>query len=98
MVFVLTVEAALRSLDRGWDRQGIQLIAYGTTVFATLLVAYRYLPVEMARYPVVFGPLLLLALASVIYGYVRTTRLWDATPAPVRLPRQAEPQPAAELV
>ncbi|MFE0138339.1 phosphatase PAP2 family protein [Streptomyces sp. NPDC059037] len=98
VVFVLTVEAALRSFDRGWERQGIQLVAYGTTVFAALLVAYRWLPVEMARYPVVFGPLLILALASVIYGYVRTTRRWDATPAPVRLPRQAEPQPAAELV
>ncbi|MBL1096268.1 phosphatase PAP2 family protein [Streptomyces coffeae] len=93
VVFAITVEAALRSLARGWDRSGIQLVAYGTTVFAALLVSYRYLPVEMAKHPWVFGPLLLLAMASVIYGYVRTTRLWEPKAAPALQP---EPQP--ELV
>ncbi|MFF1649161.1 phosphatase PAP2 family protein [Streptomyces sp. NPDC058240] len=93
VVFTLTIEAALRSLDRGWDRSGIQLVAYGTAVFAALLVSYRYLSVEMAGHPWVFGPLLILATASVIYGYVRTTRLWDPKAAPVQQP---EPQP--ELV
>ena len=39
----------LRALDRGWDRSGIRLVAYGATVFAALLVSYRYLPMEMAR-------------------------------------------------
>ena len=52
VVFTLTIEAALRSLDRGWDRSGIQLVAYGATVFAALLVSYRYLPLEMAEAPV----------------------------------------------
>ncbi|MEU4463431.1 phosphatase PAP2 family protein [Streptomyces sp. NPDC024017] len=75
VVFALTIEAALRSLERGWDRQGIQLVVYGTTVFTALLVSYRYLPMEMARYPEVSGPLLILAMTSVIYGYVRTTRI-----------------------
>ncbi|MFF7352803.1 phosphatase PAP2 family protein [Streptomyces filipinensis] len=93
VVFALTIEAALRALDRGWDRPGIQLVAYGTTVFAALLVAYRWLPMEMAGHPWVFGPLLLLAMTSVIYGYVRTTRPWEPAPAPTRRP---EPQP--ELV
>ncbi|WP_251019019.1 phosphatase PAP2 family protein [Streptomyces sp. ISL-11] len=96
VVFALTIEAAVRSFDRGWDRQGIQLVAYGTTVFAALLVSYRYLPMEMAQHPWVFGPLLILAMASVVYGFVRTTERWEpktpkATPA-----RQPEPQP--ELV
>lgn len=63
VVFTLTIEAALRSAERGWDRSGLQLVAYGTTVFTALLVSYRYLPVEMARYPYVFGPLLVLAMA-----------------------------------
>ena len=54
VVFALTIEAALRSLDRGWDRSGIQLVAYGATVFAALLVSYRYLPMEMAEPPVGF--------------------------------------------
>ncbi|MBL1097893.1 phosphatase PAP2 family protein [Streptomyces coffeae] len=93
VVFTLMIEAALRAFDRGWDRSAIQLVAYGTTVFAALLVSYRYLPMEMAQHPWVFGPLLLLAMASVIYGYVRTTRLWEPKAAPVLQP---EPQP--ELV
>lgn len=50
---------------------------------------------EMARYPWLFGPLLLLVTASVIYGYVRTTNLWEPKTAPARQP-VAEPQP--ELV
>ncbi|WP_175433739.1 phosphatase PAP2 family protein [Streptomyces hawaiiensis] len=86
VVFALTIEAALRSLDRGWDRPGIQLVVYGTTVFIALLLSYRYLPTEMAGHPEVSGPLLILAMTSVIYGYVRTTR----RPAP-RLPSPRTP-------
>jgi membrane-associated phospholipid phosphatase len=77
VVFTLTIEAALRSFDRGWDRSGLQLVAYGTTVFAALLVSYRYLPLEMARHPWLYGPLLVLAMTSVIYGYARTVALWE---------------------
>ncbi|MFJ1893232.1 phosphatase PAP2 family protein [Streptomyces sp. NPDC088170] len=97
VVFTLTIETALRSLDRGWDRSGIQLVVYGAAVFAGLLTSYRYLSVEMAGHPWVFGPLLILAMASVVYGYARTTRLWDRKAASVRLPEpRREPQP--ELV
>ncbi|WP_411099845.1 MULTISPECIES: phosphatase PAP2 family protein [unclassified Streptomyces] len=99
VVFALTVDAAMRAFARGWDRAAVHLVSYGTTVFAVLLVSYRYLPVEMAEHPWAAGPLLVLAMASVILGYVRTTRLWDAKAAPVRQPeppRPAEPQP--ELV
>ncbi|MGE6737610.1 phosphatase PAP2 family protein [Streptomyces sp. NPDC059900] len=93
VVFTLTVEAALRSLDRGWNRQSIQLVAHGSTVFAALLVSYRYIPMDMAKYPAVFGPLLILATASVIYGYVRTTRQWDPKTAPALQP-EPQPEPA----
>ncbi|WP_123970799.1 phosphatase PAP2 family protein [Streptomyces sp. TLI_185] len=93
VVFTLTIESALRAHGRGWDRSGIQLVAYGTTVFAALLVSYRYLPVEMARHPWVFGPLLILALTSVIYGYVRTTKAWEPAVAAVRQP-EPQPEPA----
>ncbi|MEU8728464.1 phosphatase PAP2 family protein [Streptomyces tendae] len=99
VVFALTVEAAMRAFARGWDSGAVRLVAHGTTVFAVLLVAYRYLPVEMAEHPWAAGPLLLLAMASVIVGYVRTTRRWEAKAVPVRQPeppRPAEPQP--ELV
>ncbi|MFD7934006.1 phosphatase PAP2 family protein [Streptomyces sp. NPDC059755] len=90
VVFAITIEAGLRSLDRGWDRSGIQLVAYGATVFVALLVSYRYLPLQMAEHPWVSGPLLLLAMTSVIYGYLRTTALWEPKTAPAR---QSEPQP-----
>jgi hypothetical protein len=90
VVFTLTIEAALRSHDHGWDRAGIQLVAHGATVFAALLVSYRYLPLEMAEHPWVSGPLLLLAMISVVNGYIRTTTLWEPRVAPARQP---EPQP-----
>lgn len=93
VVFALTIEAALRSQARGWDRSGIQLVAYGTTVFVALLVSYRFLPLRMAEHPWVFGPLLILAMASVILGFVRTVRLWE--PKPPLTPR---PEPQPELV
>nr|WP_225823816.1 phosphatase PAP2 family protein [Streptomyces sp. TML10] len=93
VVFTLTIEAALRSLARGWDRSGLQLAAYGATVFVALLVSYRFLPLVMARHPWVFGPLLVLAMLSVIQYYVRVTRTWEPKAVPVLQP---EPQP--ELV
>ncbi|MFF1835637.1 phosphatase PAP2 family protein [Streptomyces sp. NPDC058231] len=94
VVFTLTIEAALRSFDRGWDRSGIQLVACGSTVFAALLVSYRYLPLEMARHPWVSGPLLVLAMASVIYGYVRTVARWESRGHGSH-GRAAIPQPSA---
>ncbi|MFD4263183.1 phosphatase PAP2 family protein [Streptomyces sp. NPDC058534] len=99
VVFALTVEAAMRAFARGWDRSAVRLVAHGVTVFAVLLVSYRVLPEEMAAYPWVAGPLLLLAMASVVVGYLRTTRAWEPKPERVRQPeppRPAEPQP--ELV
>ncbi|MFI1826040.1 phosphatase PAP2 family protein [Streptomyces sp. NPDC020412] len=91
VVFVLTIEAALRGLNRGWDRSATLIVAHGVTTFAALLVSYRFLATEMADYPWVFGPLLLLSMVSVIYVYVRTTRAWDAQPAPSREPK-SEPE------
>ncbi|MFI1168722.1 phosphatase PAP2 family protein [Streptomyces sp. NPDC020801] len=93
VVFALTIEAALRSLAYGWDRSGIQLVTFGATVFAALLVSYRYLPVEMAEHPWVFGPLLIAAMTAVVHGYVRTTKLWEPKAVPVR-----RPEPQTEFV
>ncbi len=95
VVFALTVEAALRAQAHGWDRSATQLVAYGATVFAALLVSYRYLSTEMAEHPWLYGPLLLLAMASVIYGYVRTTKHWEPKPTPAHQPK---PRPQPELV
>ncbi|WP_086562535.1 phosphatase PAP2 family protein [Streptomyces africanus] len=93
VVFTLTIEAALRSLERGWDRAGIQLVAYGVAVFAALLLSYRCLPMEMAERPWLFGPLLVLTMVSVIYGYVRTTGQWETKAVPAR-----QPAPEHQLV
>ncbi|MEV5977426.1 phosphatase PAP2 family protein [Streptomyces sp. NPDC052114] len=87
VVFTLTVEAALRTYDRGWDRAGLGLVAHGTVVFTALLLSYRYLPMEMAARPWLSGPLVVVAMLSVIHGYVRTTRAWE--PKPVPAPRLA---------
>ncbi|MFE9783625.1 phosphatase PAP2 family protein [Streptomyces sp. NPDC005775] len=86
VIFTLTIETALRALERGWDRSATQLVAYGTAVFAAILVAARWVPTEMAAHPWLFGPLLIAAMVSVIYAYVRTSRQWDPKPAPVRQP------------
>ncbi|MFF3740178.1 phosphatase PAP2 family protein [Streptomyces sp. NPDC002566] len=93
VVFALTIEAGLRSFDRGWDRAGVHLVLHGTAVFAALLVSYRFLPMELAAYPAVSGPLLILAMTSVIYGYRRTTRLWEPSLPPTRRP-EPQPEPA----
>ncbi|MFD9861595.1 phosphatase PAP2 family protein [Streptomyces alboflavus] len=95
VVFTLTIEAGLRTLDRGWDRSGVRFTAYGATVFTALLLSYRFLPVEMGKNPWLFGPLLLLAMGSVIYGYVRTMKLWEPK---TTLIRQREPESQPELV
>lgn len=92
VVFTLTIEAALRSIDRGWDLPGIQLVVYGATVFAALLALYRYLPMEMARHRGLFGPLLILAVFSVVYRYVRTVKQWEPTAASTRQP-ELQPEP-----
>ncbi len=92
VVFTLTIEAGLRAFDRGWERSGIQLVAYGAIVFTALLISYRYLSVQMADLPWLFGPLIILSMVSVIYLYVRTMKMWDPKPGgPVQQP---EPQPA----
>ncbi|MFF5147279.1 phosphatase PAP2 family protein [Streptomyces sp. NPDC013157] len=93
-VFALTVEAALRTFDRGWDPSGIRLVAHGTTVFVALLASYRWLPLEMATHRWAAGPLLILATASVVHHYVRTVNRWD--PRPETAARPGVPQP--ELV
>ncbi|ANW22544.1 phosphatase PAP2 family protein [Streptomyces clavuligerus] len=90
VVFTLTIEAGLRAFDRGWDPSGIRIVAYGLTVFTAFLVSYRYLSMEMADHPWVFGPLLILAMLSVIVLYVRTTRQWDAE-------AESAPQPKSQL-
>jgi hypothetical protein len=99
VVFAVTIEAALRSADRGWDRSGVRLVAHGSVVFAAVLLSSRFLSLEMAHRPWLFGPLLILAMLSVVLGYARTTARWEPEPA-VPSPRpepQPQPQPQPQL-
>ncbi|MFD0316269.1 phosphatase PAP2 family protein [Streptomyces flavalbus] len=91
VVFTLTIEAALRAYDHGWDRSGVRLVGYGAAVFTAFLLSYRWLPLQMAHHRWIAGPLLLLAMGSVVYGYVRTTGAWGRGVTP--LPRRPEAQP-----
>ncbi|MFE9369897.1 phosphatase PAP2 family protein [Streptomyces sp. NPDC006711] len=95
VVFTLTVEAGLRALSFGWDRASIRLVAHGAIVFTALLLSYRYLPLQMAHLPWVAGPLMLLAVASVVHRYVRTVK--ELEPVVIPAPRQPQPQPQPEL-
>ncbi|MGA5729649.1 phosphatase PAP2 family protein [Streptomyces seoulensis] len=92
VVFTLTIETTLRALDHGWNRLAVQQVAGGTAFFTALLLAVRFLPVQMAHHPWTAGPLVLLATAAVIYGYVRTTARWEPDP----VPPSARPEPQLE--
>ncbi|MFF4493675.1 phosphatase PAP2 family protein [Streptomyces sp. NPDC001546] len=100
VVFTVTIEAALRAFDRravAGDRRGVLLACYGAAVFTALLLSYRFLSQELAALPWLTGPLLVLAVASVVYGYLRTVRLWEREVRPAAVPRpRRETQP--ELV
>ncbi|MER7765115.1 phosphatase PAP2 family protein [Streptomyces sp. NPDC097619] len=98
VVFTLTIEAGLRAQACGWDRSATWLVSYGAAVFVAYLLSYRYLPTVMADHPWLFGPLLILAMLSVIYGYVRTTRLWARKAAAVKLPQPRREAPVPERV
>ncbi|WP_338703707.1 phosphatase PAP2 family protein [Streptomyces sp. Q6] len=87
VVFTLTVEAGLRAYDAGWNRPALRTTAYGAMVFAALLLTYRYLPVPMAHHPWLAGPLLILAMLSVIHAYLRTA----ARLRPPAVPAQRQP-------
>lgn len=93
VVFTLTIEMAVRTYDRGWDRAGLRLTTYGTAVFVALLLSYALLPVQMGEHPWLVSPLLVLAMLSVIYGYVRTVARWEAAPVPAWEP-EPHPEPA----
>ncbi|MFB8007676.1 phosphatase PAP2 family protein [Nocardia sp. NPDC056000] len=76
-VLCLTVESALREPDRGWNRYRVRIVTLGVTVFAGLLLSYRFLPVTMSAYPVVAGFAVLGSLAVVSLVFYAT---WFSPP------------------
>ncbi|WP_028479404.1 phosphatase PAP2 family protein [Nocardia sp. CNY236] len=63
-VLCLTVESALRAPERGWGWFRVRLVVGGAVLLAALLLAYRYLAVTMADYPVLAGTVVLGLLAA----------------------------------
>jgi hypothetical protein len=105
-VLCLTVETGLRDLPPGrvWSRLG--LVAFGASFLAVLLLCCRYLAETMAHHPLLFGTLIIGALAT--FGaafyttfFARATEPGEARTLPVRGSVAAatiarEPSPAAE--
>lgn len=73
----MTVESALREPERGWDGDRARMVALGIGAFAVLLLSYRYLPVQLAHYPLLSGALLLGLLAVVARAFYLT---WHKSP------------------
>ncbi len=61
-VLCMTVESALREPVRGGMASRISLVATGSSFLAVLMLSCRYLAESMARFPLLFGPLLIVAL------------------------------------
>ncbi|WP_040799336.1 phosphatase PAP2 family protein [Nocardia higoensis] len=87
-VLCLTVDSALRDPERGWGAFRVRLVAGGAALFVALLLAYRYLAVQMADHPVPAGGIVLALLAAMIAAYHAT---WFAR-------RQREDVPLGESV
>jgi Domain of unknown function (DUF5933)/PAP2 superfamily len=107
-VLCLTMESALRepARNRTWSRAG--LVAFGTAFLAVLLLCCRYLAEAMARYPLLFGPLIVGAAAAFSITFYATFFARPVAPSdpPYRyrgsaaIPHHEEPleDPAAPLV
>ena len=71
-VLCLTVESALHEPERGWAWWRIRLVAGGAMLLATMLLCFRYLAQLMEQLPLVFGPLVLGALAVYVVAFYAT--------------------------
>ncbi|SEM09364.1 PAP2 superfamily protein [Rhodococcus maanshanensis] len=69
VVLCLTLESALRDPERGWGWFRVRLVVGGAVAFAALLAGYRYLAVEIAEYPLFFGPLILGIMGAVVVAF-----------------------------
>ena len=90
----LTVESILRQPVRGAAWSQFRLAAVGSGVFTAVLLCCRYLPESMARYPVLFGPLLVAALAAFAVAFYVTFFPRSGTVETAGAFRPAEPAPA----
>ena len=99
-VLCLTVESALREPVRGDGWLRMQLVAGGAVFLVVLLLCCRYLPVEIARFPWFFGPLIVgtfVAFVAAFYATFfapgRSGKLRDAIAVARTVPQQNRPEP-----
>ncbi|MFC8044151.1 DUF5933 domain-containing protein [Nocardia sp. NPDC057353] len=90
VVLCLAVESALRDPERGYGWFRWRLVLFAAAVLVALLLAYRFLAVSMAEYPVFAGTAVLALLAAVAAAFHAT---WFAAPNPVTA-EPAVPEPA----
>jgi hypothetical protein len=91
-VLCLTVESMLREPVRaeGWSRAG--LVGAGAAFMSAILLACRYLAVDMARYPWLFGPLMIAALVAFSIAFYATFFAQSASAVWWKL-EQSRPEP-----
>jgi Domain of unknown function (DUF5933)/PAP2 superfamily len=105
-VLCLTTEAALREPLRGWGWSRMGLVAFGAAFLAVLLLCCRYRAEDMARHPLLFGPLIIgmtMVFSAAFYAtfFARPFAPMEARPLSVRSSFAAammagEPSPRAE--
>lgn len=71
-VLCLTVDSVLRDPERGWGWFRVRLVLFGAAILGTLLLAFRYLAVSMAEYPVLAGTVVLALLAAMAAAFHAT--------------------------
>lgn len=86
-VLCMTVESALREPVRGGVGSRVWLVGTGSSFLAVMLLSFRYLAEPMARFPVLFGPLLVGAL--VVFSGAFYATFFGRAPFGIALPRAA---------
>lgn len=71
-VLCLTLESALRAPERGWDWSRVRLVVGGALLLAVMLLCFRYLPVQMARWPLIAGSLVIGTLGLYVAAFFAT--------------------------
>ena len=93
VIFTLTLEAALTRPELGWSRHRVSVIAFGVVTFSSMLLATRFLSVEIAASGAV-GGFVLIGGVLVMVGAFLTIELHPAVqeiPVDVAPPAPRDP-------
>ncbi|WP_346077303.1 phosphatase PAP2 family protein [Gordonia cholesterolivorans] len=93
-IFTLTLEAALTRPELGWSRHRLAVVVFGTAAFSGLLLATRYLAVEMSDSGVLGG----LALIATVLAVAAAFLTVEMHPGRDRIPAGEIPAEAGPMV